>query len=102
METIHESNRIGAAAERRKRHILKIGTIVGSTRLGRKAVAVAKWVHVILKSCNDAEFEIVDIEDYKLPLLDEPVSPNMNQYSKSHTKTWSIRPPDQYRQTCLS
>src|SRR5438094_7788705 len=51
--------------------MLKIGIIIGSTRPGRKAAAVAKWVHDILKSRKDAEFQIVDIEDYKLPLLDE-------------------------------
>src|ERR1700732_200033 len=67
----------------------KIGNIVGSTRPGRKAPAVAKWVHDILKSRSDAEFEIVDIEDYKLPLLDEPASPRMHQYSKPHTNAWS-------------
>ena len=36
--------------------MLKIGIIVGSTRPGRKAAAVAKWVHDILKSRKDAEF----------------------------------------------
>src|SRR5258708_11129791 len=69
--------------------MLKIGIIVGSTRPGRKAALVAKWVHDLLKSRKDAEFEIVDIEDYKLPLLDEPVPPIMHQYSKQHTKNWS-------------
>src|SRR3989442_12516559 len=69
--------------------MLKIGIIVGSTRPGRKAAAVAKWVHDILKSRKDAEFEIVDIEDYKLPLLDEPLPPTMHQYRNAHTKTWS-------------
>src|SRR2546429_5199553 len=69
--------------------MLKIGIIVGSTRPGRKAAAVAKWVHDILKSRKDAEFEVVDIEDYKLPLLDEPVPPIMHQYGKAHTKSWS-------------
>jgi len=71
--------------------MLKIGIIVGSTRPGRKAAAVAKWVHDILKNRKDAEFEIVDIEDYKLPFLDEPVPPTMHQYSKPHTKTWSAK-----------
>src|ERR1700730_7514866 len=75
--------------EKEKKEMLKIGIIVGSTRPGRKAEAVATWVHGILKSRKDAAFEIVDIEDYKLPLLDEPVSPTMHQYSKAHTKTWS-------------
>ena len=69
--------------------MLKIGIIVGSTRPGRKAVAVANWVHDLLKSRKDAEFEIVDVEGYKLPLLDEPLPPSMHQYSKAHTKTWS-------------
>src|ERR1700751_2206587 len=67
--------------------MLSIGIIVGSTRPGRKAGAVAKWVHDILKSRKDAEFEIVDIEDYKLPLLDEPVPPSMH-HTKTHTNTW--------------
>src|SRR5437870_875580 len=67
----------------------EIGIIVGSTRPGRKAAAVAKWVHDILKSRKDAQFEVVDIEDYKLPLLDEPVPPIMHQYGQPHTKRWS-------------
>jgi NAD(P)H-dependent FMN reductase len=53
--------------------MLNIGVIVGSTRPGRKAAAIATWVHGLLNSRKDAEFEIVDIEDYKLPLLDETV-----------------------------
>src|SRR5690606_17611436 len=36
-----------------------------------------------------AEFEIVDIADYNLPLLDEPIPPAMGQYSKEHTKKWA-------------
>jgi NAD(P)H-dependent FMN reductase len=72
-------------------NMLKVGIIVGSTRPGRKAAAVAKWAHDLLKSRKDAEFEIVDIEDYKLPLLDEPVPPSMGQYSKAHTKTWAAK-----------
>jgi NAD(P)H-dependent FMN reductase len=71
--------------------MLRIGIIAGSTRPGRKAAAVAKWVYDILKSRSDAEFEIVDVEDYKLPLLDEPVPPSMHQYSKAHTKAWSAK-----------
>ncbi len=71
--------------------MLKVGIVVGSTRPGRKATVVAKWVHEVLKSRNDAEFEIVDIEDYKLPLLDEPVPPSLGRYSKPHTKAWALK-----------
>jgi NAD(P)H-dependent FMN reductase len=69
--------------------MLKIGIVVGSTRPGRKAGAVAEWVLGLLRERKDAEFEIVDIGEYKLPLLDEPVPPMMHQYSKPHTQKWS-------------
>lgn len=71
--------------------MLRVGIIVGSTRPGRKAAAVAEWVFGILKSRQDAAFEIVDIADYNLPLLDEPVPPSMGQYSKDHTKRWAAK-----------
>ena len=66
--------------------MLKVGIIVGSTRPGRKAEAVARWVHEIARKRTDAEFEVVDIQDFNLPLLDEPVPPSMGQYSKPHTR----------------
>jgi NAD(P)H-dependent FMN reductase len=67
----------------------KIGIIVGSTRPGRNASAVAKWVNDIASKRKDAEFELVDLHDFKLPLLDEPVPPSLGQYSKPHTKAWA-------------
>ena len=57
--------------------MIRVAIIVGSTRPGRKSAAVSKWVLDIAKNRKDAEFEIVDIEDFKLPLLDEPVPPSM-------------------------
>ncbi len=71
--------------------MVKIGIIVGSTRPGRKAEAVARWVHGIAQKRGDAEFEVVDIQDFDLPLLDEPVPPSMGQYSKPHTKAWAAK-----------
>jgi NAD(P)H-dependent FMN reductase len=68
---------------------VRIAIIVGSTRPGRKAEAVAKWAYSLAKNRADAEFEIVDIKDFKLPLLDEPVPPSMGQYSQPHTKAWA-------------
>ena len=55
--------------------MIRIAIIVGSTRPGRKADSVAKWVHAIASRRTDAEYEVVDIQDYDLPLLDEPVPP---------------------------
>ena len=71
--------------------MLKVGIIVGSTRPGRKAEAVARWVHEIARKRTDADFEVVDIQDFNLPLLDEPVPPSMGQYSKPHTKAWAAK-----------
>jgi NAD(P)H-dependent FMN reductase len=69
--------------------MLRIAIIVGSTRPNRKADTVAKWVHGIAGRRSDVDFEIVDIRDYDLPLLDEPVPPSMGQYSKEHTRRWA-------------
>jgi len=69
--------------------MLKIGIVVGSTRPGRKAETVARWVHEIAKKRSDAQFELVDIKDFDLPLLDEPVPPSLGQYSKPHTLAWA-------------
>ncbi len=66
----------------------KIGIIIGSTRPGRSGEKVARWVHSQLKS-TDAEFELVDIKDYNLPLLDEAVPASQNQYANDHTKKWA-------------
>jgi len=69
----------------------KIAIIIGSTRPGRNGEAVAKWDYEIAQKRTDAEFELVDIKDFNLPLLDEPVPPSMGQYSKPHTKRWAAR-----------
>src|ERR1700731_75183 len=71
--------------------MLKIAVIIGSTRPGRNGEAVAKWVYEIAQKRADAGFELVDIKDFNLPLLDEPVPPMMGQYSKPHTKAWAAK-----------
>jgi len=70
---------------------IKIGIIVGSTRPGRQAAVVANWFHEIAKKRSDAEFELVDIQEFDLPLLDEPAPPSMGKYSKPHTKAWAAK-----------
>ena len=69
--------------------MLKIGIIVGSTRPGRNAEAVAQWVYKTADKRSDAKFELVDIKDFNLPVLDEPVPATMNQYMNSYTKAWA-------------
>lgn len=69
----------------------KIAIIVGSTRPGRKAPAVAEWVHAIAAKRGLAAYEIVDIADFNLPMLDEAVPPSRGQYANEHTKAWAAK-----------
>lgn len=71
--------------------MLKIGIIVGSTRPGRKAIDVARWVLDHARKRNDAIFELVDIGDFDLPVLDEPKPPSMGDYTQPHTRRWAAK-----------
>ena len=71
--------------------MIKIAIVIGSTRPGRKAEAVARWVYEIAAKRPEAEFELVDIKTFDLPLLDEPIPPSMGKYSQPHTKTWAAK-----------
>ena len=67
----------------------KIGIILGSTRPGRNGEGVAKWVLDVASKRTDAEFELVDLLDYKLPHLDEAAPPSFGQYTQPHTIEWA-------------
>ncbi|WP_327008530.1 NAD(P)H-dependent oxidoreductase [Dactylosporangium sp. NBC_01737] len=67
----------------------RIGIILGSTRPGRNGEAVARWVHQVAAQRTDAEFELVDLLDYKLPHLDEVLPPSMGRYAQPHTLQWA-------------
>lgn len=74
-----------------KNQMLKVAIILGSTRPGRNGEAVSQWIYEIAKKRSDADFELVDIKDFNLPLLDEPIPPTIGQYTKEHTKAWSVK-----------
>jgi NAD(P)H-dependent FMN reductase len=67
----------------------RIGIIIGSTRPNRNGEQVARWVHGIAAQRDDADFELVDLRDYPLPHLDEPLPPSLGQYHNDHTKEWA-------------
>ncbi len=70
---------------------LKVGIIIGSTRPNRAGEAVAKWVHGLAVTREDANYELVDVKDFNLPLLDEPIPPSQGKYSQPHTKKWAAK-----------
>ncbi len=67
----------------------RIAIILGSTRPGRKAEIVGRWVHEHAAARDDATYDIVDIADYDLPHLDESNPPMMGVYEQPHTKAWA-------------
>ena len=71
--------------------MLKVGIVTGSTRPNRKSLDVAKWVLEIAQKRGDAEYELVDIKDFELPLFDEPIPPSMGKYQQPHTKRWAAK-----------
>lgn len=72
--------------------MVRIGIIIGSTRPGRNGEAVARWVYEHARKRTDAEFELVDLKDFNLPVYDEPMPPLFGKnYQHEHTKRWSAK-----------
>jgi NAD(P)H-dependent FMN reductase len=57
---------------------MKVQIIVGSTRPGRVTDRVAAWVADEAKNLTDTQIEVVDLADYPMPFLNEPISPQYN------------------------
>ncbi|WP_306420806.1 NADPH-dependent FMN reductase [Arthrobacter sp. JCM 19049] len=69
----------------------KIAIVTGSTRPGRLNLSVAQWVLERAQQRGDAEYEIVDIQDFNLPVLDEPFPAAYQNYQQEHTKAWAAK-----------
>ncbi|MCG8915888.1 NAD(P)H-dependent oxidoreductase [Actinokineospora sp. PR83] len=69
----------------------RIGIIIGTTRPGRLGPQVARWVEKAAAARGDADFEVVDLADYDLPLFDEPRVPRLGVYEHAHTRAWSAK-----------
>ncbi len=68
---------------------LRIGIIIGSTRPGRVGDQVAHWVQEHASRVGDAQYEIVDLAEIGLPLLDEAVPASAGRYANEHTHAWA-------------
>lgn len=72
----------------------RVAIIIGSTRPGRRSVAVAHWVKQVLDrhpavTAGHAAVEVIDLVDFALPLLDEPVPAIFGDYRHAPTKKWA-------------
>jgi NAD(P)H-dependent FMN reductase len=68
---------------------IRVGILIGSTRPGRLGEQVARWVYDIAKKRNDAQYELVDLKDYPLPLLDDPIPPSVGKPHPGHAVAWA-------------
>ncbi|MGP4108873.1 NADPH-dependent FMN reductase [Virgibacillus sp. L01] len=70
--------------------MVKIGIVLGSVRQGRNGEAVANWINDLATKRNDnAEYEIVDLAEYKLPFLGAAVPESEQQEAEAAIKAWS-------------
>src|SRR5437879_3279766 len=74
--------------------MIRIAVIIGSTRPRRRAHAVARWVQEVAGrhaavTAGEVAIELVDLAEYGLPLLDEPVPAAIGEYRNAHTARWA-------------
>jgi NAD(P)H-dependent FMN reductase len=67
----------------------KIYVIVGSIRANRIGRQIAEWVLSSIADLDTVEGELVDLNDWHLPLSDEPNIPARGIYLHEHTQAWS-------------
>jgi NAD(P)H-dependent FMN reductase len=66
-----------------------IKVILGSTRPNRFGIQPAEWLMDLAKEHSEATFELVDLKDMDLPLLDEALPAAYGKYDHDHTKAWA-------------
>ena len=70
--------------------MIRLGIIVGSTRVHRLGRSVADWTLEATRrlAAQDVEIELVDLADFALPVLDEPAPAMTGAVAHAHTKRW--------------
>lgn len=70
---------------------MKIGIVVGSIREGRKGLSVAEWVQQRAAKRPDADYLLVDLKSFDVPLLTASTLPMAAQghYDNPEVTRWS-------------
>ncbi|MCV7194186.1 NADPH-dependent FMN reductase [Mycolicibacterium brumae] len=70
---------------------MRIGIIIGSIRDGRLGAGVAEWVAAQAASRDEAEFVVIDLKSFEVPLLTTAVIPATanRQYESPQVRRWS-------------
>ncbi|GAB3580753.1 NADPH-dependent FMN reductase [Calidifontibacter terrae] len=69
----------------------RIGVIIGSVREGRLGEQIAHWVMAGTHAHPDADFRLIDLQDFELPVLTSPVVPSAagRSYPDERVTRWS-------------
>ena len=70
---------------------MRIGIVIGSIRDGRHGEAVGQWVAAESAAREDAEFVVIDLKSFDVPLLTSAVVPAAadRQYESPQVRAWS-------------
>ena len=68
---------------------LRIGIILGSTRVGRFADKPAEWILGLARKFEAATFEVLDLRDYPMPFFDQPKSPLREPSKNEVAQRWA-------------
>lgn len=70
---------------------MKIGIVIGSIREGRNGKSVGDWVAAQAGARGDADFEVLDLKEFEVPLLTSATLPAManRQYEHASVTRWS-------------
>jgi NAD(P)H-dependent FMN reductase len=74
--------------------MVRIAIVIGSTRPVRRTEVAARWVaeacgrHPAARA-GEATFEVIDLAEYGLPVLDERMSALWGDYRNAHTRAWA-------------
>ncbi|NRQ37639.1 NAD(P)H-dependent oxidoreductase [Nonomuraea sp. NN258] len=74
--------------------MIRIAVVVGSTRPRRRTAVAARWVAEVAARhpaavSGEAAFEVVDLAEYGLSILDEPTPALFGRYHHPHTNRWA-------------
>jgi NAD(P)H-dependent FMN reductase len=67
----------------------RTAVVIGSTRPTRICAGIAAWVAKNTQQGSALNYELLDLAEVDLPLLDEPLKAALHQYEHEHTKRWS-------------
>jgi NADPH-dependent FMN reductase len=87
-------NRQESIINERRKHMITISVIIGSTRQGRFSEKPAQWILEELRKREAIEARLLDLRDFSMPFFDQPLPPAMPgrpPYEHDVVKKWTAQ-----------